>query len=127
MNTQKTVNERIAKVALKNQKVDLAIVDDLKDGVKYINGIFGNIEKEGDKLGTALADAIRQYRNLGDFVQRAASYKKEAERLIQAYKKAAQDLGVNADSQDVKNLQKAINEIDSYVKFYNSIDKIPQV
>lgn len=127
MNTEKLVNEKISKIALKNQKVDLAIVDDLKDGVKYINGIFGNIEKEGDKLGTALADAIRQYRNLGDFVQRAASYKKEAERLIQSYKKAAQDLGISADSPDVKNLQKAINEIDSYVKFYNSIDKIPQV
>lgn len=127
MNTEKRVNERIAKVALKNQDVDLAIVDDLKDGVKYINFIFDNIEKEGDKLGTALGDAIRQYRNLGDFVQRAATYKKEAERIIQAYKKAAQDLGVNADSPDVKNLQKAINEIDSYVKFYNSIDKIPQV
>ena len=127
MNTQDRVNEKIAKVALKNQEVNLALVDDLKDGVKYINNIFGNIEKEGDKLGTALADAIRQYRNLGDFVQRAVSYKKEAERIIQAYKKAAQDLGVNADSPDVKNLQKAINEIDSYIKFYNSIDKIPQV
>jgi len=127
MNTQKIINERLQKIALKNHKVELGIVDDLRDGVKYINGIFGNIEKEGDKLGTALADAIRQYRNLGDFVQRAASYKKEAERLIQSYKKAAKDLGVSADSQDVKNLQKAINEIDSYVKFYNSIDKIPQV
>ena len=127
MNTQKTVNERIAKVALKNQDVNLALVDDLKDGVKYINFVFDNIEKEGDKLGTALGDAIRQYRNLGDFVQRAVTYKKEAQRLISDFKKAAKDLGINENTQDVKNLEDAIREIESYQKFYNSIDKIPQV
>lgn len=127
MNTEKIINERLQKIALKNQKVDLSLVDDLKDGVNYINFVFDNIEKEGDKLGTALMEAVQQYRNLGDFVQRAVTYQNEAKRLIGDYKKAAKDLGIDENPQYVKELESAIIEIKSYQKFYNSIDEIPQV
>ena len=132
MNTQKTVFNKLASITkaqneLSTDKVQLALVDDIKEHIKYLNDVFGNIEKEGNKLGTALADAIRQRRNAEDYVQRALSYKKVANKTIEDFKKAAKELGVDSSSSQIQQLESAINEIDIYVKLFNSLGKIPQL
>lgn len=134
MNTQKSVFNKISKiekledkVELSEERVELALVDDIKEHINYLKNIFDNIEKEGDALGTALADAIRQRRNVEDFVQRAASYKKVADKTIENFKKAAKDLGIDANSSEIRQLESAIDEIDVYVKLFNGLGKIPQL
>ena len=137
MNTQKSVFNKISKIEREVeskevelsevQKVELGLVDDIKEHIKYLKNIFDNIEKEGDALGTALADAIRQRRNVEDFVQRAASYKKVADKTIENFKKAAKDLGIDANSSEIRQLESAIDEIDVYVKLFNGLGKIPQL
>ena len=134
MNTQKSVFKKLSaiekvedKVELSEERVELALVDDIKEHINYLKNIFDNIEKEGDALGTALADAIRQRRNVEDFVQRAASYKKVADKTIENFKKAAKDLGIDANSSEIRQLESAIDEIDVYVKLFNGLGKIPQL
>jgi hypothetical protein len=130
MNTQKQAMSKIAKIQkeeLSVEKVELALVDDIKGHINYLKNIFDNIEKEGDALGTALADAIRQRRNVDDYVQRASSYKKVADKTIENFKKAAKELGVDANSAEIRQLESAIDEIDVYVKLFNGLGKIPQL
>ena len=137
MNTQKSVFNKISKIEREVEskevelseveKIELGLVDDIKEHIKYLKNIFDNIEKEGDALGTALADAIRQRRNVEDFVQRAASYKKVADKTIENFKKAAKDLGIDANSSEIRQLESAIDEIDVYVKLFNGLGKIPQL
>lgn len=130
MNTQKQAMSKIAQIQkeeLSSEKVELALVDDIKEHIKYLKSIFDNIEKEGDVLASALADAIRQKRNVDDYVQRASSYKKVADKTIENFKKAAKELGVDANSAEIRQLESAIDEIDVYVKLFNGIGKIPQL
>lgn len=130
MNTQKQAMSKIAQIQkeeLSAEKVELALVDDIKEHIKYLKSIFDNIEKEGDVLASALADAIRQKRNVDDYVQRASSYKKVADKTIENFKKAAKELGVDANSAEIRQLESAIDEIDVYVKLFNGLGKIPQL
>ena len=134
MNTQKNVNQRLAKLytqdtkqELSSEKVELRLADDIKNNKKTLESIFDRIEKEGDKLGIVLADAIRQRRNVEDLVQRALSFTKVAEKSIQDFQQAAKDLGVDSDTGDIRALQDTINEAGDYVKLINGLGKIPQL
>ena len=135
MNTQKSIFKKLSKIKKVEdkvelsevQKVELALVDDIKEHINFLKNIFDNIEKEGNALGTALADAIRQRRNVEDYVQRAVSYKKVADKTIENFKKAAKDLGIDANSSEIRQLESAIDEVDVYVKLFNGLGKIPQL
>ena len=56
MNTQKRVNERIAKVALKNQKVELSLVSDLSSAL----GEASRWESEIKSMGTSADKYINE-------------------------------------------------------------------
>ena len=64
MNTQKRVNERIAKVALKNQKVDLGKIDDLIFSAKTAKAEIETAVKflkEADPLVQAASNRLNDY------------------------------------------------------------------
>ena len=65
MNTQKTVNERIAKVALKNQEVNLGLAQDLLQEYKKAVNKFTDAASTMDRALEMLKSAkknIRRYR-----------------------------------------------------------------
>ena len=64
MNTQDRVNEKIAKVALKNQQVDLALINDLIFSAKTAKATIEKaVEflKEADPLVQAAANRLNDY------------------------------------------------------------------
>lgn len=81
MNTEKRVNERIAKVALKNQKVDLSLIDDLKNQ-------NAELQKNTSKLLS-----IRK-----DFVDNAKKLKSFGE-ILQEQGRKLRDMANNLDEQ----------------------------
>jgi len=134
MNTQKNVNQRLAKLytqdtkqELSSEKIELSLYQDIIRFNDIIKQEFKQIEKEGAILGTALADAERQKRKFIDIVMSGRRTKQQAEGLIQDFKKAAADLGADFESSDIKEMQKLIIEINDYIKFANGIGKIPQI
>lgn len=66
MNTQKTVNEKISKIALKNQKVDLGLLQDLdKRKQKFIqkNKEIANLIQDVDKIKTKFKGEFKDLSN----------------------------------------------------------------
>jgi len=102
MNTQKTVNERIAKVALKNQKVDLAIFDEIQQRVTATNKTFETADKVVDiaqnvnKVLNTLSSDVKFYNRYKDVViQDLKMHQKELGKLIKDAEQKAKDLGVD--------------------------------
>jgi len=108
MNTQKRVNERIAKVALKNQKVDLAKIQDLIFSAK-----------------TAKAT-----------IEKAVEFLKEADPLVQAASNRLNDYNTWLDgtlkefskvNQDAKDLGVKPSEIQGYKEAEDFLSKAKQL
>ena len=114
MNTQKLVNEKIAKVALKNQKlflknqkVDLAISDDIKKMISQGNKLLSELKSLDPKLKSADKELISKVKSAVKEANKIASddakKRKEAAKLepkigtvLDKAEKAANALGVNA-------------------------------
>ena len=117
MNTEKRVNERIAKVALKNQKVNLA--DDIQRLLSYAKGIedFGkNIDVSLDLIDKAFRALKVDSQNLKTDVDRVNKGLELAEKM-------AKDLGVsvsqvpnyNEGKQSLSYAEKQINKAKRYL------------
>ena len=91
MNTQKTVNERIAKVALKNQKVDLGLAQDLLQEYKK---------------------AVNKFTDAASTMDRALEMLKSAKKIYEDIEQKSKELGVDVDSQ----VKKLGTNLDSFIK-----------
>lgn len=98
MNTQKTVNERIAKVALKNQEVELGAIDDLINKAK----------KEADNLWNTVNGYAANARDVSSGIETAEKYYKQAKDAFEKF----------------QNLEKAYNDfLDDVDKFYTVVKR----
>ena len=91
MNTQKRVNERIAKVALKNQQVNLGLAQDLLQEYKKAVNTFTDAESTMD---------------------RALQMLKSAKKIYEDIEQKSKELGVDVDSQ----VKKLGTNLDSFIK-----------
>ena len=111
MNTQKTVNNKISKIALKNQKVDLSLIDDFEK-------IFKKAIDEDSQISISLIDALskaeNKYKAVINEYQKAI---KEGEKAEDAAKQLGVDLPVTfknkilSSKEGVKEAQKLIGKI----------------
>ena len=85
MNTQKRVNERLQKIALKNQKVDLSKIDDLLMWSK------GGDSDPFDELAELVQVANRLENKLYNKLKQVENKKSESDKLRQM----AKDLGAD--------------------------------
>ena len=115
MNTEKRVNERIAKVALKNQKVDLGKIDDLRDKYvkaaskavplkKIIQNASADLMKVSDELAEIQVDAKKlesMAKDLGadNIVKTAQQLASSAKSLSSAWGKAS--LGISSSAKEI--------------------------
>ena len=91
MNTEKRVNERIAKVALKNQEVNLGLAQDLLQEYKKAVDTFTSAESTMD---------------------RALQMLKSAKKIYEDIEQKSKQLGVDVDSQ----IKKLGTNLDSFIK-----------
>ena len=117
MDTQKTVNERIAKVALKNQEVNLA--DDIQRLLSYTKGVedFGkNIDVSLDLIEKAFRALKVDSKNIKTDLDRVNKGLELAEKM-------AKDLGVNVSQvpnynegkQVLSYAEKQLNKAKKYI------------
>ena len=84
MNTEKRVNERLQKIALKNQKVDLSLVND-------IEALFREVEKNEQQI----ENLSKELRSIS--VKTAVKIEKMF-KLRKEFEAKAKELGVDADT-----------------------------
>ena len=108
-------------------KVEFGIAEDVKTSIKYFESQFNIVEKEGNNLGTKLAEAIKAQRVFESHIDKLNNEKKQALSTINQFKKMAKELGVNANSPEISKLESLINNIDEYAKLANSVGRIPQI
>ena len=107
--------------------VNLGIAEDVKTLVKYFESQFNILEKEGNNLGTKLAEAIKSQRTFESHINQLNNDKKDALSTINRFKKMVKELGVDATSPEILKLESLINTIDEYAKLANSVGRIPQI
>ena len=94
MNTQKTVNERIAKVALKNQEVNLGI-DDYKNASKQITKLVEELRMINARAQKFSAELIEFRRQAGQISVDAEKILSNAKNQLKEDLQKAKDLGVD--------------------------------
>ena len=114
MNTQKRVNERINNIALKNQKVDLGVMDDFEK-------VFNKALDEGVQIAHNLIDALskaeNKYKGLINEYQKAI---KEGEKAEDMAKQLGIDLPATfknkilSSKDGVKEAQKLMGKINQF-------------
>lgn len=107
--------------------VQFSLLEDLRTFIKYFETEFNKVEKEGNELGKKLADAIKQQRLFESHIQKLTNEKKQAISSISQYEKAAKNIGLDANTPEIKKLQSLIDNIGEYEKLSNSVGKIPQL
>ena len=129
MNTEKIINERLQKIALKNQKVDLAILDDIKRVTNALNSqisIDDRVMKESVKLFSDLVNAIpkakERIKTNKSIVKSTDSKINIAENALKEAKRAADELGVNPKSINGYNDLEQL--IDQVKKSQSRVDEI---
>ena len=126
MNTQDRVNEKIAKVALKNQeielnlqKIELGASDDLKELVTEAKRII-NLQEDGFKWGERAEKEFKEVKKLisdaegitRGAIRQAANLKKDSDKIFNKIEVLSKELGINTNSikeYDVAN--KLINKM----------------
>lgn len=129
MNTQKEVFNRLfkeEKTELSVERVELALIDDVKTISKEFDSIFSKMDKAGDELGRLLGDSIRKKRELESLNDKNQTLVKEAISLIQKVEKTSKELGVNKPK-EVEYLIKKYKDSAEYNSIARGIGKIPQV
>jgi hypothetical protein len=94
MNTQKTVNERIAKVALKNQEVNLGI-DDYKNASKQITKLGEELRMINARVQKFSAELIEFRKQAGQISVDAGRIMSNVENQLKEDVQKAKDLGVD--------------------------------
>lgn len=129
MNTQKEVFNRLfkeEKTELSVERVELALIDDVKTISKEFDSIFSKMDKAGDELGRLLGDSIRKKRELESLNDKNQTLVKEAISLIQKVEKTSKELGINKPK-EVEYLIKKYKDSAEYNSIVRGIGKIPQV
>ena len=117
MNTQKTVNNKISKIALKNQKVDLSLIDDLKAKQKESTKDYIGYVDDMDASKGFLSRAIKQAR-------KAVQTLKESADLFDKAEIMAKDLGIDLPSEVKKQTpREALSEAEKDLNMMESIFK----
>lgn len=129
MNTQKSVFKKLSqveKVELSEERVELALVDDIKKYINDFQSIFSTMDKEGDELGRLLGESIRKQRSLEDLNDKNQSVAKDAIKAIQDIEQKTKELGLDVPKEvnTLKNLYRDSAEYNSVVR---GIGKIPQI
>lgn len=130
------VYEKLNKVELKSEKIELALIDDLNkslDGLKSFDKViaregqkalsaYSNLQAEGAKLEEAYQDAF-------SFIDDAESEISKAEKVVENLAKTAKELGINP--RDIKgttelvkvvaNLEDTINTLNKYESDFKKI------
>jgi hypothetical protein len=129
MNTQKNVNQRLAKLytkdtkqELSSEKVELGNMTAIKGALSILKGFDGKATKVVEKFEAKFKDYFNEYDNvvkvrndIYNFVER------EATGIAKTFEANAKELGVNPnDIAEYKELQKWINE---GVELYKAIDR----
>lgn len=117
MNTQKRVNERLQKIALKNQKVDLA--DDIQRLLSYTKGV----EDFGKNIDVSLDLIEKAFRALKVDSQNLKTDLDRVNKGLELAEKMAKDLGVNVSQvpnyneakQSLSYAEKQINKAKKYI------------
>lgn len=129
MNTQKVVFNILFKkdkIELSSEKVELALIDDVKSISKEFDSIFAKMDKAGGELGTLLSSAIKKQRELESLNDENQSLVKEAISLIQNVEKISKELGTGTPK-EVEYLIKKYKDSAEYNSIVRGIGKIPQV
>jgi K+/H+ antiporter YhaU regulatory subunit KhtT len=117
----------ISKMLFSNQeRVELALIDDVKALTKELDNILSTMDKEGDELGSLLGDAIRKQRLLETLNNKQQDVSKRAIKVIQEVEKASKELGV-PNPQELNALIKKYQDAAEYNSVVRGIGKIPQV
>jgi K+/H+ antiporter YhaU regulatory subunit KhtT len=117
---------QINKEELSAQKVELALIDDVKALTKELDSVLSRMDKEGDELGRLLGDAIRKQRVLEDLNDKQQDISKNAIKVIQEVEKASKELGV-PNPNELNALMKKYRDAAEYNSVVRGIGKIPQV
>ena len=116
----------INKEELSAQKVELALIDDVKALTKELDSVLSRMDKEGDELARLLGDAIRKQRVLEDLNDKQQDISKNAIKVIQEVEKASKELGV-PNPKELNTLIKKYQDAAEYNSVVRGIGKIPQV
>lgn len=95
MNTEKRVNERIAKVALKNQQVNLGI-DDYENASKQLEKLAEELRMINTRAQKFSAELIEFRKQAGQISVDAGRIMSNAENQLKEDLQKAKDLGVDA-------------------------------
>ena len=117
---------QINKEELSAQKVELALIDDVKALTKELDSVLSRMDKEGDELGRLLGDAIRKQRVLEGLNDKQQDLSKNAIKVIQDVEKASKELGV-PNPQELNALIKKYQDAAEYNSIVRGIGKIPQI
>jgi hypothetical protein len=121
--------EKVAKVNLESQKVELGSIKELNAILSDSKNIISAIEKQGEALAKKLSDAIIERRKFADAVLslKSLSYN-TAKAQVDDFKKKASELGVDVNNvQELKEIDKLISKTKEYEQFDKSIPTIPQI
>ena len=127
MNTQDRVNERIAKVALKNQEIELASIAELDRFVGALEKALSQIKNNSSKLSKNLRDIDSVIDDLKVNYRTAEANKKAVDQAIKSSEilakeisKQAKDLDINP--REIKNVDKLISLIEEVEGTQENID-----
>ena len=129
MNNYKNVLKNLkkeTKVELEAQKVELALIDDVKALTKELENILSAMDKEGDELGRLLGDAIKKQRVLEGLNDKQIDISRKAIKVIQDVEKASKELGV-PNPKELNVLIKKYRDAAEYNSIVMGIGKIPQI
>ena len=127
MNTQDRVNEKIAKVALKNQEIELASIAELDGFVGALEKALSQIKNNSSKLSKNLRDIDSVIDDLKVNYRTAEANKKAVDQAIKSSEilakeisKQAKDLDINP--REIKNVDKLISLIEEVEGTQENID-----
>ena len=104
MNTEKIINERLQKIALKNQKVDLNMVKNVESNSAKANSLY---EQGVKKIFSAEGEINSAIQTLEQSLRKATETLKEGEEL----EKLADNIGADLKSTTIKAIQNAFNTV----------------
>lgn len=127
MSTLKSVGDKLFKTGLASQRVELALIDDLKQLVVRMKAIDGALMKSTNKAVSALSAFSKVQGDLDDGYKTATLDREDAEEdiklalsLIEKISKQAKDLGLNPnDIPQTKEIVKLTSNIEDTISILN--------
>lgn len=116
---------KIYNALFSSQKVELKSIKEVKQAISILKENIKESEKEGNEYAKAEAELIKAWSKLNN--HRNAIYSnafRYAPSVIEDIKSAAKELGIDASNiPEIKELEKLIDSVKEYVKFFDKIDR----